>query len=537
MNYLPSQCSVLIVGAGPSGLMMAAQLLRFGIQPIIIDSKKEMTKQSRALAVQARSLEIFRQLGLDGIASEQGNVVKGAAVYENSVEVLKLDLSEAGSGKSAFPHILTLEQNKTEKILLDYLTSKACPVYWDTELSDLKVTDEMVDAHVKRGLTKQTVRCEWLIGADGASSKIRKALGLAFSGGTYLNRFYLADLQLADGPPPDFARVFLKDEGFGAMFPLPGGRQRFIGVLPKTLKDRKEISFDDLKPYITYTLGFPLQGGSSYWFSIYQLHHRMADRFRVQSCFLIGDAAHVHSPVGGQGMNTGLQDAYNLAWKLAGVIKKQFDGSILESYSSERMPVARELLKTTDRLFTMAVSGNWLIRKIRNWFLSKIVFRMFQERSITGNLFSRISQTGIHYRRSPLSVHHSNATKVKAGDRLPFLSLFDEKLKEYSDLHFWCSKPGFTLLVIGLLSQRDVHLLSKWIKSTYPSDLHFYYLPPSDRNQHIFDYFEIPDAGKKAIIVRPDLHIGYLNDIVDIELIDTYLKQSLGWKKNSPPNF
>lgn len=531
MNSLPLHSSVLISGAGPSGLMMAAQLLRYGLQPVIIDSKTELTRESRALAVQARSMEIFRQLGIDHAALSEGNVVKGLSFYQDAEAVMRLDLASSGSGISPFPYVLILEQSKTEKLLLDYLTSKACPVYWNTELLDVNLSDKQAVIRVKRDDTETTVSCDWLIAADGASGRIRKKLGISFSGGTYLSRFYLADLNIRQGPGPEDVRILLKDEGFVAIFPISSDNYRFIGMLPGTLKNRESISFEDIKPYITYTLGFPLQEERCRWFSTYQLHHRMASRFRNRSCFLIGDAAHIHSPIGGQGMNTGLQDAYNLAWKLSGVIKREYSERILDTYASERMPVAQTLIRTTDRLFTIAVSQNWLLKKLRNWFVIRALRSLWKKKDFPLKIFSRVSQTRIRYRSSSLSVHHSRSTGVKAGDRLPFIPLYDERLKEETDLHSWCSKPGFTLLVIGALSQRNLYLLAKWIKSTYPSQLNFYYLPPSPRNQLVFDRFEVKEEGKKALIIRPDMYIGYMNDIVDIDLIDLYFKETIGWKR------
>lgn len=531
MSKLPGHCQVLIAGAGPSGLMMAAQLLRFGIQPVIVDSKTELTMQSRAIAVQARSLEIFRQLGIVQEVINEGNKIEGLTIHEDTEAVAHFDLAGSGKGNTAFPFVLSLEQSKTERLLLDFLTSRACPVHWNSEVTEINQTGTNVEVRVRTyDGREETIVCNWLIGADGASGIVRKRLGIAFTGGTYLNRFYLADLSMKHGPASEDIRIFIKDEGFTGIFPMKDGNYRFIGVLPKTLRGRENISFNDVKPYITYTLGIPIDEDreSCYWFSVYQIHHRMAERFRSRRCFLIGDAAHIHSPVGGQGMNTGLQDAYNLAWKLAGVIRNNYSEQILDSYASERMPVAEKLLKTTDRLFSLVVSQNWVVKKIRNGILPIALKWLWRKKGMPHNIFALVSQTGVHYRQSSLSVHHGKTGKIRAGDRLPFLTLFDEKRHEQTDLHEWCSKPGFTLLVVGKLSQRDLHLLAKWIKSTYPFGLNFYYLPPSERNQHIFDCFEIKEDYKKALIVRPDLYIGYMNDIVDIELIGGYMKEVTG---------
>jgi hypothetical protein len=255
----------------------------------------------------------------------------------------------------------------------------------------------------------------------------------------------------------------------------------------------------------------------------------MADRFRSRRCFLIGDAAHIHSPVGGQGMNTGLQDAYNLAWKLAGVIDKKYAESILDTYSQERMPVAKALLKTTDRMFTVIIGQSWITRRLREWIVPLALNNLKTASAINTKIYGLISQTGIKYRESTLSLHHSLATKVKAGDRVPFIKIYDEKLKEETNLHEWCKYPGFTLLVIGQLSPLEVLALSKWVKLSYPFDLHFYYLPPSKRNAHVFEGFEVPGNKRKALVIRPDMHIGYINDVVDVDLLGGYLRETLGW--------
>lgn len=526
----PPHTSVLIIGAGPSGLMMAAQLLRLGIQPVIIDSKTSPVSYSQALAVQARSLEIFKQLNLAEEAVKEGIAVEKVSLHLNSDEIKTLNFTENSLNDTEFPFVLTLPQYKTERLLLNYLTSKACPVSWNTSLLSLKQTDEQVTAVLKTDEGEITISCSWLIGADGAHSSVRRNLAIPFSGGTYQNQFYLADLPAGSKMEKNAVHLFFKDRGFAAMFPM-NKTSRFISVLPQSLKNKEDVGLEDVKPYLTYSLDFAVPQEHAEWFAVYRLHHRMAQRFQQQRCFLIGDAAHIHSPVGGQGMNTGIQDAYNLAWKLAGVVKNEYHPKILKTYAEERMPAAKSLLKTTDRAFTFLVSDNWFIRKFRNWLLPKVLDKISRDPDRQKRAFRLVSQIGINYRNSSLSVHHSQQAEIKAGDRLPFVSFYDEKQKEETNLHDWCGKSGFTLLIIGKMKNLSLLNIGKWIKLAYPFNLNFYYLPHSERNQHLFDLFDIKEHQKKTVIVRPDLHIGYINDNVDIESIEIYLKETIGWVK------
>lgn len=250
----------------------------------------------------------------------------------------------------------------------------------------------------------------------------------------------------------------------------------------------------------------------------------MADKFRDRNCFLIGDAAHIHSPVGGQGMNTGLQDAYNLAWKMAGVINGNLKPTILDSYAAERMPVARELLKTTDAAFNLVTANNWFIRVFKKFFAIGLLNRLWKNEKIKGKFFRLVSQIGINYRDSKINLHLSYSTKVRAGDRLPYIPIYDEKKEIETDLHEWCSKPGFTLIILGRFEEIFLFTLARWITQNYQGVLNFYYLPPSGKNTAVFDGFGADPHGQKAIVVRPDMYIGYLNDVVDIAIIDNYLK-------------
>lgn len=327
MNISQTHTQVLVVGAGPSGLMMAAQLLRNGIQPIIIDIKQGPTDESKALAVQARSLEIYRQMGIVDKVIENGKQAEGVIFNENGKPVSSLSTLGVGEGQTPFPYILMYQQSKNERLLLDYLTLNCCPVYWETALISIKQTNGKVEVELKNGDDSTILTCDWVVGADGAHSSVRKLSGLHFNGDTYAHNFYLADVELANDELNDSkVHLYLSKNGFSAFFPMPeNNRFRALGNLPPELERQENLQVEAILPGLKETSGLDIRIQHTYWFTTYRLHHRMADNFRIQRCFLVGDAAHIHSPVGGQGMNTGLQDAYNLAWKLAGVAGGRID--------------------------------------------------------------------------------------------------------------------------------------------------------------------------------------------------------------------
>ena len=298
--------------------------------------------------------------------------------------------------------------------------------------------------------------------------------------------------------------------------------------MPDELDKKEYPTLEEVLPDINLVCGFNLNVTHNYWFTTYRLHHRMADKFRQQRCFLVGDAAHIHSPVGAQGMNTGLQDAYNLAWKLAGVINNQMKPAILDSYADERMPVAKTLLKTTDRIFTIIMSNSWYTQLFKAFLLPRLIKYAWSKPAVREEGFKRVSQIGISYREGNINLHISQSTKIKAGDRLPYLKVYDEKKQEETDLHAWCSKPGFTFIVLGKLSETDLFALARWITQNYAHLLNFYYLPYSAKNSQVFEEFEINPNRAKSLIVRPDMHIGFMNDKVDMVLMDNYLRNVVG---------
>lgn len=523
---------VMIVGAGPSGLMMAAQLLRFGVQPVIIDCKPGPDKQSKALAVQARSLELFRQMGLEEKLLAGGFPCYGLQVQRQKKVLGKVDFSEMNHSGTKFPYIHMLSQEKTERALIDRLTENACPIYWHTALTALNQNDQWATAETVRNGIAQKWTCKWVIGADGAKSAVRKMLHIPFSGKTYNADFFLADIKVDEIHNRNI-HVFLSKNSFLGVFPIDkSGNYRLMGVLPEKASPAKGevLTYASIEESVNESLGFELPVVRCHWINHFMLHKRMAAEFRLQRCFLIGDAAHIHSPVGGQGMNTGMQDAANLAWKLAAVLSNKMDSRILHTYQPERLPVAKAILANTDRIFGLAIEQNTWLYRLANWAIPRLTDFISKKTARLEGVFKHISQIATTYRSSPLSVHHSRLSTVKAGDRLPYLRVYDEKAKEQTDLHVWCQKPGFMLLIIGTIGSHDLQIIGRWVKQKYPRDMHLYYLPYSPKNREVFDTFEMKSTQTKMILVRPDMHIGYINDALNISLVETYMEEVLKWK-------
>jgi len=505
---------------------MAAQLLRHGVQPIIIDSKDGPTTHSKALAVQARSLEIYRQMGIADTAVRDGAKSQGVVFSQDGKPDASLSLQNTGEGLTLYPYILMYPQSKNERQLLDYLTLNCCPVYWNTTLTLLTQNPDSVTVTLKNADEESTLNCDWVVGADGAHSVVRKQTGQSFSGDTYAHYFYLVDAKLdAPGLTEDYLNMFLDKNNFCGFFPMPDkDTYRILGNLPEQFGDREDITAEEVLPYINTITKKDIKIVQENWFTTYKLHHRIADNFKVGRCFLIGDAAHIHSPVGGQGMNTGLQDGYNLAWKLAGVVNNLIRPGILDSYAKERMPVAKSLLKTTDAVFNMITSHNVFVGLFKKLALFKLLRALWKSEAIKTIFFKKVSQIDISYRDSNINLHLSKSTQIKAGDRLPYLKVYDEKRLTETDLHEWCSKPGFTLLILGKFDELFLFAIAKWITQKYPGMLNFFYLPPSGKNLDVFEAFECNPHQQKALIIRPDMYIGYMNDVVDMGMMDNYLQ-------------
>ncbi|MTV36761.1 FAD-dependent oxidoreductase [Duganella radicis] len=406
---------VLIVGAGPTGLVLAIALARRGIAVRIIDKNSGPGQASRAMAVHARTLEFYRQLGFADVVINQGIKIEAIHLREHGDDIALLPLKDIGAGLSPYPFVLAYPQDDHERFLVAQLKAEGVEVEWNTELESFTQDEWGVRAVLEQDGDRHTASCTYLCGCDGARSRVRESLRLEFTGGTYQHLYYVADVQTA-GPPNQDLIGHLGANTFALMLPVRSrGMQRLIGIMPDDAPSNPD--FEAVRPVLEPLLGIRVEQVN--WFSTYRVHHRVASHFRVGRCFLSGDAAHIHSPAGGQGMNTGIGDAINLAWKLAHVLQGRADAALLDTYEAERIVFARKLVITTDRAFQLIVSQGTGGQLLRSWLLPHVFPVLSGFAAARRTLFKTLSQVLIHYPDSPLS--GGRAGDIIGGDRLPWL--------------------------------------------------------------------------------------------------------------------
>ena len=407
---------VLIVGAGPTGLTLGLRLARHGVPIRIVDGASGPGLASRAMVLQARTLEFYGQLGLAEAVIGRGIPVQTVHYCEHGKEVAALSLKDVGAGLSPYPNALSFPQDDHERFLVDQLASHGVAVEWGTALHSFEDRGGHVRASLRRDGTEEACEAAYLCGCDGAHSTVRQQLGLGFPGGTYDQLFYVADVAVA-GPPTTDLFLQLGERSLVLMLPVrSSGMQRLIGIVPAELGARAEVTFEDVRPSAESLLGVRVERAN--WFSTYRVHHRVASRFRVGRAFIVGDAGHLHSPAGGQGMNTGIGDAVNLSWKLAHAMEGRVGPGVLDTYEPERIAFARKLVQTTDRAFQGMVGQGWSSQFLRRWFLPHLLPALTGVAAVRRAMFRTVSQTRISYRGSTLSA--GQAGEVRGGDRLPW---------------------------------------------------------------------------------------------------------------------
>ncbi|HVE22429.1 MAG TPA: FAD-dependent monooxygenase [Acidocella sp.] len=414
---------VLIVGAGPTGLVLALWLVKQGVRPRIIDRNAGPATTSHSLSVQARTLELYRQLNLADAVVARGHKVPAVNFWVKGAPEARLLFEKIGGEETPYPFLLIFPQAEHERLLLEWLEQAGVTVERQHELLGFTDHGSHITAHIQSPNGEEFYTTRFIAGCDGAKSTVRESLGIGFAGRNYERLYYAADIT-GSGPAFDGElHIDLDEADFLALFPLPTpGRARLLGTLRDERAARAEtLTFADVSA--RPIRHFQLQNTVETWFSTFVVNQRVCAQMRKGAAFLLGDAAHIHTPAGGQGMNTGIGDAINLAWKLAAVLHGQAPASLLDSYEGERIRFARRLVATTDRGFRFATTPGMFADLLRTRLMPPLLARMTRFEAMCSYLFRTVSQINVNYRGSPLS--RGMAVEVHSGDRLPWVQMED----------------------------------------------------------------------------------------------------------------
>jgi 2-polyprenyl-6-methoxyphenol hydroxylase-like FAD-dependent oxidoreductase len=524
----------LVVGAGPTGLTLAAQLHAMGATVRIVDRQPDRVHESRALAVQPRTLEVLDQLGVTQELVARGSDAVRLQLHAGG-RVVPVRLFGLGLDDTAYPFLLFVSQAETEQVLNRHLAANHVPVERGVELATFSTDAESVGCTLRHGDGRtEQVHARYLVGCDGAHSTVRHGAGIPFTGGAYPQTFALADLEV-DGLDRDTVHAFLGPTGILFFFPL--GRPaswRLLGMPPTIPDGHREAdrpSLEELQALTDAFTGGGLRLHDPAWLTYFRLHHRHATRYRAGRVFVAGDAAHVHSPAGAQGMNTGIQDAWNLGWKLALVTRGVADQALLDSYQAERRPVGTFVVRFTDRAFTVATSANPLVRAVRTKVVPRVLPLALRFDRAVASGFRTVSQLGISYRDSPAVQEGEPALRrgPRAGDRLP-----DTRVTRDGKpvrLHQVLAEPRFHLLLCGPPGSWDAGPVTA-VRRRYPDILVIDHLTSeaSPGALHAVDGQALARLGvddTAHYLIRPDGHIAHRSRGTDLDGLQRYLDRWL----------
>ena len=466
---------ILIIGAGPTGLVLALWLTKLGVKVRIVDKTAAPGTTSRALGVQARTLELYRQLDLTDAVVKRGHKVPAVNLWVKGEPATRLPFERIGSDLTPYPFLHIFPQDQHERLLIDRLEAVGVSIERRTELVGFTDEGERVIARLQGSEGREeTCEASYIAGCDGARSTVRETIGTGFPGGSYRQLFYVADVEAAGRALDGELHVDLDEADFLAVFPLAGtGRARLIGTVRDERADRADtLTFHDVSDRAIKHLKVDVRKVN--WFSTYHVHHRVTEHFRKGRAFLLGDAAHIHSPAGGQGMNTGIGDAINLAWKLAAVLAGHAPDKLLDSYEAERIGFARRLVATTDRVFSFVTAEGRIADIIRARIAPVVLPAAMAFEAAREYLFRTVSQITLNYRGGPLSA--GAAGHVHGGDRLPWvpndgkdnfepLATMTWQVHVYglasSELAAWCASHDVPLHVFDWRSEHEAAGLAR----------------------------------------------------------------------------
>lgn len=512
---------LLIVGAGPTGLMAANELKRRNIDFICIEKEKERSSYSKALAIHARTMEMFDLLGIAEQFIERGYPGTGAKLHlgEGRPSILEFFRIE-----SRFPYMLILPQSETEEILESHLNKQGGRIEREHKLTNLSLGENGVLATVESNSQTMQIEAKYLLACDGAHSKVRELLNVEFPGDGENITFFLGDVK-ANKLDHSYINAFFKEKGAAVFFPFKDGSFRIIGFefSKQNLPHKDDLSLAELQESINHIVPYSLQIEDPVWLTNFGTARRQVPSYNIGRVFLIGDSAHIHNPLGGQGMNLGIQDATNLAWKLSLVLSEQAHPNLLKSYQEERWPIGKEILQNTNRLLKSIVAEGTL-GKLRNLLGKGVLSSGKLQKKATTNL----SHIAYHYRSSKqgkqLYDPELDSGALQSGDRAPDITIL---WKGRPDIRLYEILRKHEFICLIYVEEQDkniissVHELGEKIKQKFDHLISLYLvvkggLPEMDENRFSKIYDVKREMENKLgmknghlMIIRPDGFIGF----------------------------
>lgn len=556
------ELTVLVVGAGPTGLTLAGELARRGVPFRVIDKAPEATRLSKAIGVHARTLEILSDLGIADELIGRGVKLRGTQVFADGRVLVRASFEELDSH---YPFILSVPQSETEAVLTEHLRRLGGEVERLVELIGLEPDADGVTCTLKKGDgSTEELRVGYVVGSDGASSFVRKRLGLEFGGSSYAEQFLLADVRIEWELPNDRISVFFSGDGVLAAFPIPDGRVRFVGSTALSFRDETVApTLEQIQARYDASSHLPGKVSDPAWLATFRLHCRQVDRYQVGRVFLAGDAAHIHSPIGGQGMNTGIQDAHNLAWKLALVHHGESAPELLDSYHAERHAVAANVLRGTDVATRAATLRHPVARAVRN-----NVARVLASLEVVQQRIARTTaELDLGYRKSPIvSENRQSVLRARvgasdaaeepnvlawrnfelapaAGDRMLDAVVTLGESKESRRLAQIVDGRLHTLLLFDGRARTQAGYarlagIGKRVNERYAGLVHVHIVVPLNECPKELDWSgsllldpegELEDrygaTAECAYLIRPDLYVGYRSQPADEASLFTHLER------------
>lgn len=521
--------SVLIVGAGPTGLTLAAELARHGIHAHIIDHRKEPLITSNALAIQSRTLDIWQDMGIVQQALSQGNIIEGIQLFSSKHRLLTLKLNIL---KTQYPFVLSLPQAETESLLTQLLHNKY-HINIERGLTCIDLIEHADHIEViceKTDKRSTTFQCQWVIGCDGSHSTLRKLTHNEFIGKMLNQHFMMIDCEIDWELPNNMSSAFLANDGVMAVLPMKKHQRMIVDIThQQALQEKLELTLSDFQEIMDKRCYFPARLFNSQWISRFTISEKQVEMYRKGRIFFAGDAAHIHSPIGGQGLNTGIQDAHNLAWKLAFVLHGKAHETLLDTYHSERYPIAKDVLHSTTQATHVMTTNSYFLRWVRNSFFSSLrTLPLLRRRAL-----EQLSEIKVHYTQGCLDSHYRQIKGFSVSAPKPGYRPINQPLKlsatNLSSLHQSIETSLFKLLIFtGKKPERTVANIATIvdaIKTRYSTQIALFCISSIDNYDAPWAIRIIHDEKMKThryfscraggmYLLRPDNVVAFRNNLI-----------------------